>query len=178
MHNCGIPRHYTTIDHDCYGGFVGPHAMLCGNAVVAWLTQKRSIARTEDNVKVRKESLGSWTEETKRVDQQDRMNTAIWWNIRNFELFNRRVTKWLRALLNICTTFLFLSSRPQSSLISFDGDKTRAFAFSLRVEHQNRQAISSLVFWRLFIIFTFSPSFSNIFYIIIFSSIWFLINII
>ena len=35
--------------------------------VVAWLAQKPSVARTKDNVKVRKESLGFWTEETKRV---------------------------------------------------------------------------------------------------------------
>ena len=47
--------------------------------VVAWLAQKRSVAQTEDNAKVRKESPGFWTEETKRVgiyqrerDQQDR----------------------------------------------------------------------------------------------------------
>ena len=38
------------------------------NVVVAWLAQKRSVARTKDNVKVRKESLGFWTEETKRVE--------------------------------------------------------------------------------------------------------------
>ena len=36
--------------------------------VVAWLAQKRSVARTKDNVKVRKESPGFWTEETKRVE--------------------------------------------------------------------------------------------------------------
>ena len=38
------------------------------HVVVAWLAQKRSVAQTEDNVKVRKESLGFWTEETKRVE--------------------------------------------------------------------------------------------------------------
>ena len=37
------------------------------DGVVAWLAQKRSVARTEDNAKVRKESPGFWTEETKRV---------------------------------------------------------------------------------------------------------------
>ena len=36
--------------------------------VVAWLAQKRSVARTKDNVKVRKESPGFWTEEMKRVE--------------------------------------------------------------------------------------------------------------
>ena len=39
-----------------------------GDGVVAWLAQKRSVARTKDNVKVRKESPGFWTEETKRVE--------------------------------------------------------------------------------------------------------------
>ena len=38
------------------------------SAVVAWLAQKRSVARTKGNVKVRKESSGFWTEETKRVE--------------------------------------------------------------------------------------------------------------
>ena len=37
------------------------------DGAVAWLAQKRSVARTEDNVKVRKESPVFWTEETKRV---------------------------------------------------------------------------------------------------------------
>ena len=35
------------------------------HAIVAWLAQKRSVARTKDNVKVRKESPGFWTEERK-----------------------------------------------------------------------------------------------------------------
>ena len=38
------------------------------SVVMAWLAQKRSVARAKDNVKVRKESPGFWTEETKRVD--------------------------------------------------------------------------------------------------------------
>ena len=54
----------------CRPGCNGPEGMasktvVAHNVVMAWLTQKRRVAQTEDSVKVRKESLGLWTEETK-----------------------------------------------------------------------------------------------------------------